>query len=88
MADLDGYKILNIENDFKSLEVPQATFSRELNGIGEKDFFVFEYDNINVIVDGHLFSLGLNGRNPILKGETVLYVDENNDLWYGRTDES
>lgn len=83
MEYVDGYNILNIDNDFKDLSVPQATYDVELNGIGSKRFFIFEYDYINVIVDGHLFTMGLNDQNPVIKGDTILWIDDDSNLWYG-----
>lgn len=50
---------------------------------GQKDFLVTQGETIGITFEGIFVALELNGKNPFEFDDRAIYVDANQDVWFG-----
>lgn len=85
---MDGYKVLNLD-DFDALNVPRLDTTIKTEDLDEQPFTLFKGNLYNVMFLDLLFTVELNGVNPVLKVNSAknlrvaVYVDADRNLWVG-----
>lgn len=85
---MDGYKVLNLD-DFDALDIPRLDTQIKTKDLDVQDITLFRANLYNVMFLDLLFTIDLNGKNPIAKVNkdkklrVAVYVDNNRDLWVG-----
>lgn len=85
---MDGYKVLNLD-DFDALDIPRLDTQIKTKDLDVQDITLFKANLYNVMFLDLLFTIDLNGKNPIAKVNkdkklrVAVYVDNNRDLWVG-----
>lgn len=85
---MDGYKVLNLK-DFDALDIPRFDTTIKTPELDKQEIAIFKANLYNVMFLNLLFTIDLNGKNPILKINkeknlrVAVYVDDNRDLWVG-----
>ena len=85
---MDGYKVLNLD-DFDALDIPRLDTQIKTKDLDVQDITLFKANLYNVMFLDLLFTIDLNGKNPIAKVNkdkklrVAVYVDNNHDLWVG-----
>ena len=87
--DFIWYKIFNYA-DFMATDLVSRTYTKILEGIGQKDVLVTRGELVSIKYEGYFLPINLNGKNPFIKlGETesekayAVYKDENDDVYLG-----
>lgn len=76
------FKIFNL-TDFTALGLVSKTYSYELQNIGLKDFLVTVGNEVSITVDDAFLSINMNDKNPFIFEGNGIYLDENQDVWFG-----
>lgn len=85
---MDGYKVLNLD-DFDALNIPRLDTQIKTKDLDIQNITLFKANLYNVMFMDLLFTIGLNGKNPVLKINNdkklrvAVYADANRDLWVG-----
>lgn len=78
----DWYKIANLV-EFQESGLVSKSVNVTLQGVGAKAFLLTKGNMVSLTVDGVMLSLDVMDENPFVFQERALYLDANDDLWYG-----
>jgi len=78
----DWYKIFNIDV-FDALDLYSEEFQVILQGYAFKTIMVYKGIGYSVLIDGVFLRVDLNAKNPFIFEERAIFVDENDDVFYG-----
>lgn len=76
------YKIFNL-NDFEALDLVSKTYTLDLENLGVKDFLVTKGNSIGITYEGVFLQLELNDENPFAFDGNAIYIDANDDVFWG-----
>jgi len=76
------YKIANL-TAFLATGLVSRTIDVALEDIGQKSVLITRGNLLSMTVDDVMLSVQMNGRNPFTFEGRGIYLDGNNDLWYG-----
>lgn len=83
MTSVKWYNVGN-KQEFIDKGIPQETFIKDLEDLGETEITFINGFNFSVIFNGRFMTPELNGRNPFDAVETACYIDNlTNDVWVG-----
>lgn len=78
------FKLLNVKFLEETL-MPDYAAVYDLGKYGKKEIrFIKAQKAYLLIWEGYLFCPGLNGVNPIIKGDRLAALDSKGDIWIGR----
>lgn len=83
----DWYKIFN-KTEFDDAGFVSQKYQFFLVGVGLKDVLVTQGNLLSVTIDDVMLSLSLNSKNPFELNDRAVYIDENQDVWWGIPHES
>jgi len=75
------FKIFN-RTDFLATGLASRTYKLNLEGVGQKDFLVTFGNLVGVTYEGIFLTL-VEGENPFIFEGHALYIDANNDVFWG-----
>ncbi len=78
----DWYKIIN-RAEFLQTGLVSRELSLILEGIGAKTCLVTVGNYFSITIDDVMLSIGIKERNPFVFQDRAIYVDENEDVFYG-----
>lgn len=78
----DWYKVFNL-TEFEATSLVSRTVSLILADIGQKTFLITKGNAVSLTVDGVMLALNLNTKNPFEFDDRAIYIDENDDVFYG-----
>lgn len=76
------YFIFNL-TDFEATELVSRTFDVILDGRGEAEFLVTKGNGVGITHDGIFLMIDLEGKNPFEFDGRAVYVDANQNVWWG-----
>lgn len=76
------FKIFNLP-EFEDLELVSKIYTLELEGLGEKEFLVTKGNLVSITYEDVLISLELNDENPFEFEDFAIYIDDNDDVFFG-----
>ncbi len=76
------YNIFNL-TDWLATELVSRTLTLDIVGIGETEFLITQGNETGITVGDAFLPLNFEGSNPFVSGSKGVYVDANNDVWYG-----
>jgi hypothetical protein len=77
----DWYEIFNL-GEFNALGLVSKTYTKVLEGLGEKDILVVKANKVSMIYDDVMLSLEMNG-NPFEFEGYAVYIDEDENVYLG-----
>lgn len=80
------FKIFN-RTEFEALGLASRTYTKNLQGVGQRDILVTKGALIGVVFDDVFLTLNLNG-NPFAMDDRAIYQDAANDVYVGIAVES
>lgn len=78
----DWYKIIN-KTEFEATGLVSRKLDLFLEGIGQKTVLVTVGNYFSFTVDDVMLSLNMSGENPFIFEDRAIYIDENDDVFYG-----
>lgn len=76
------YKIFN-KTTFEALDLVSKTYTLDLENLGLKDFLVTKGVSIGITYNDVFLQLELNDENPFAFDGNAIYIDANNDVFWG-----
>lgn len=83
----DWYLIFNTD-EFDDAGLVSQTVTLVLEGIGQKDFLVTKGELYGITLDNDFLALNQLDANPFEFEGNAIYIDENNDVWWGMANEA
>lgn len=78
----DWYRIIN-KTEFEATGLVSRDLSIILEGVGAKACLVTVGNLFSITIDDVMLSIGVNEDNPFVFSDRAVYIDSNNDVWYG-----
>jgi hypothetical protein len=78
----DWYKVIN-RAEFVATGLVSREVSVILEGVGAKTILVTIGNLFSITVDEVILSIGVTSANPFVFQDRAVYVDANDDVWYG-----
>lgn len=82
MPDRLWFKIFNLV-EFNATGLVSRSFTYNLTGKGIKTFLVTKGNLVSITHEGIMLSIGLNEKNPFEFEGHAIYLDENDDVFWG-----
>lgn len=76
------YKIFN-KTEFEVLDLVSKTYTLDLENLGVKDFLVTQGITTGITYNDVFLSLEMSDENPFAFDGNAIYIDANNDVYWG-----
>ena len=80
------FKIINLDV-FEDTELVSLGAQVNFQGLGLKNVLITKGNFVSVTYEGIFLSLGMSDKNPFVFEGNGIYLDENNDIWWGIVNE-
>lgn len=74
--------IFNLD-EFEAASLVSRTYDLILDGRGQAEFLVTKGNGVGITHDGIFLLLDLNEKSPFEFDGRAIYVDENQNVWFG-----
>lgn len=78
----DWYSIFNL-TDFLDTGLISKTYTLLLEDLGEKSFLITRGNVTSVVFEDQILPLQFNDNNPYQREAYAVYVDSDNNVWFG-----
>lgn len=78
----EWYKLFN-KVDFEAEALVSRTLLVQLEDRGRQTFEIFRGNLVGVVYDDAFLPVGLLNQNPYAQEGYAIYLDANNDVWFG-----